>query len=226
MFTGIIAEVGRVERVGPRSEGIELTVRAPATAASAATGDSIAIDGCCLTVERFDRESFTLFASLETLSQTTIGGLRPGAVVNVESAMRAGGKMGGHIVQGHIDAVGRLVRLDRLGEGWTLGVRLPAVLLPEVVQKGSIALHGISLTVARLDGDVVEVAIIPTTYSGTSLRDLAVGAPINVETDVIGKYVVKTLRGMFGEQADAAAVTAAAKDSATHDLLQRAGFVD
>lgn len=192
MFTGIIEDIGRVRAVERGSGGARLVVDthlATGDHAALKLGDSIAVMGACLTVTRHERGSLAFDVSLETLARTTLGGLATGARVHLERALVLGGRLDGHLVQGHVDAVARLVANVRAGEGWELGYELPEALLPQVVEKGSIALDGVSLTIARLVGSRVTVAVVPHTARHTVLADTPIGANVNVETDILGKYV-------------------------------------
>lgn len=203
MFTGIIEEVGAVVQLARGSEaagGARLVIRAQKALADAAgtgsaklqEGESIAVNGVCLTAREMTAESFSADLSPETLERSSLGSLQAGARVNLERAMTPASRFGGHIVQGHVDGVGRLVALDPLPDGnYWLAVDVPAELDRYIVWKGSIALNGISLTVARLDGNRVGVAIIPHTYENTSLSEARPGDPVNVECDVLAKYVEK-----------------------------------
>lgn len=193
MFTGLIAEVGKVARLTGRGREAALEVSCGAVLEGARKGDSIAVDGACVTVEEITPTGFSAFLSAETLERTTLGGLRPGAAVNLEPALRPGDRMGGHMVQGHVEGVGRVKLLAPVGQGWRLQVELPEELLPYIVPKGSIALAGISLTVAALQGRNVEVAVIPATLKGTTLGSWSEGTKINVETDMVGRYIVAYL---------------------------------
>ncbi len=195
MFTGLIAETGRVARLrraGP--EGI-LAVACSAVLEGAKPGDSIAVDGACLTVSELSQEGFTAFLSAETLDKTTLGGLHPGDEVNLEPSLRLSDRLGGHLVQGHVEGVGTVAGLTPLGQGWRLAVDLPAGLEEAVIPKGSVALAGVSLTVAALSGQRVEVALIPATLKDTTIGTWRPGRAVNVETDLIGRYVLAYLKG-------------------------------
>jgi len=192
MFTGIIEDIGRIAAVEAGSGGARLVVEtrlATGDVKDIKLGDSISIMGACLTVTRHERGSLAFDVSLESIARTNLSALRAGARVHLERAMVLGGRLDGHLVQGHVDGVGRLVAKERAGDGWLTSYELPAELLPQVVEKGSIALDGVSLTVARLAGARVSVAVVPHTVTHTVLIDTAVGAAVNVETDILGKYV-------------------------------------
>jgi len=198
MFTGMIREVGSVRAVRRRAEGAHLELSCPALAAEAQVGDSLAVDGACLTAEEVSATGFSAFASAETLSKTTLGRLRTGSAVNLEPSLRLSDKLGGHLVQGHVEGVAKVLHASRTGEGMTLGVELPADLLPFLAPKGSLALAGVSLTVASLEGSRVEVAVVPHTLRSTTLGELGPGDTLNVETDLVARQVVAWLRGRSG----------------------------
>ena len=200
MFTGLIAEVGTALRLVQKGSEAELFVSCGQVIEGAKPGDSISVDGACVTVERPTKEGFAAFLSRETLQKTTLGDLRPGAAVNLEAALRPTDRLGGHLVQGHVEGVGTVLALERVGEGATLRVQLPEELAPFVVSKGSIALAGVSLTVAALRGREIEVAVIPASLKTTTLGSALPGRRVNVETDVVGRYIVAYLRGLRGER--------------------------
>ena len=190
MFTGIVEELGTViERRAGR-----LVVRSPVVASDAAIGDSIAIGGVCLTVVGREADALAFDLSQETLDRTTLGTLRPGAGVNVERPATLVSRLGGHMVQGHVDGVAEVtaVRPDGM-DGVRLSVRLPEDLLRHVVEKGSITLDGVSLTVAAVDGDVIAIALIPHTLRVTTLGSVGVGDRLHVEVDMVAKYVARNL---------------------------------
>lgn len=194
MFTGLIAEVGKVRKLERRGREGRLSLACAAVTSGAKLGDSIAVDGACVTVEALDDHGFSAFLSAETLEKTTLGALRAGDGVNLEASLRPADRMGGHMVQGHVEGVGTVAALERLGEGWTLAVDLPPALAEFVVPKGSIALDGVSLTAAALEGDRVTVAVIPATVTGTTLGSWKPGSRVNVETDMVGRYIVAYLK--------------------------------
>ncbi len=194
MFTGIVEEVGDVVAAEVRPEGARLRIRAPQLAPLASLGDSIAVSGCCLTVVERDGDVVAFDAVPETLSRTTLGGLEAGRRVNLEDSLRAGEPLGGHIVQGHVDGVGEVARRDPEGDGARLAVRTPRELRRFLVEKGSIAVAGVSLTVAALTDDGFEVALIPHTLAVTTLGELNPGDLVNLETDVLARHVERLLR--------------------------------
>lgn len=199
MFTGLIEDVGRVERL---EAGAASDLRiATALAGELRLGDSVAVNGVCLTVAAADAAGFSAHVSPETLRVTTLGGLGDGSLVNLERPLRADGRVGGHFVLGHVDGVGRIARFARDRESYWLDVDVPADLAPAIVSKGSIAIDGISLTVAALAGTRVGVQIVPFTFAATALRVAQAGDRVNLETDVIGKHVLR----LFALRAEAGA---------------------
>ena len=194
MFTGIVEATGEVTAVDAGEEGRRLTVTAP-FADELAPGDSVSVSGTCLTVEAADAGAFEVFLATETVERTGLGDLAVGDGVNLERAMPADGRFDGHLVQGHVDATTELLDVEPVGEDWTFTVALPAGLERYVVEKGSIALDGVSLTVAGLDADAFTVAVIPTTYRETTLGGREPGDRLNVEVDVLAKYVERQLAG-------------------------------
>jgi riboflavin synthase len=192
MFTGIIEEVGELESFERLEAGARLRVRCHVTVADAVEGSSIAVNGVCLTALNVTPEGFSADLAPETLRRTNLGDLAPGSLVNLERPLLATGRLSGHVVQGHVDGTAELLYLKQLGaDNWWLTVRVTPELERYLVFKGSVALDGISLTVASLDGDVLSITIIPHTYHATALRALVPGARINVECDIFAKYAEK-----------------------------------
>jgi riboflavin synthase alpha subunit len=189
MFTGIVRERGRVVALGREDSAARLAVEAPETAPASSVGDSVAIDGCCLTVVERNGGELRFDLSPETLARTALGELGPGQDVNVEPALRAGEPLGGHYVQGHVDAVGRVRVVEPEGEGVRMRVEVPPQVLRYCVEKGSLAVAGVSLTIAEIGADEVAVALIPHTLAATTLGELAPGDAVNLEADVLAKYV-------------------------------------
>lgn len=193
MFTGIVEELGRVESIEHGAESAVLRVHGPTVVSDAAHGASIAVNGVCLTVVSSDEHSFAVDVMKESLDRSNLGELTEGSPVNLERAMAADGRFGGHVVQGHVDATCRCLRRIP-GDNWeVVAFDLPPVLAPYVVEKGSITLDGVSLTVSALRADEFEVSLIPTTLELTTLGPLPVGGTVNVEVDVIAKYVERLL---------------------------------
>jgi len=215
MFTGLVEHVGTIESVelcdagarGDRADsrpdqiGARIRVRAGPLIDGLEKSGSIAVNGCCLTAVDTEGDTFAADLSGETLRRTSLGALKPGARVNLERPLTAMKELGGHFVQGHVDGVGRVTRLDPEGANWWFGVRVPDELARYVAMKGSIALDGISLTVAGWHDGIVETAIIPFTYDHTNLSSLKAGDAVNVECDILGKYVER----MIGTQREPAA---------------------
>jgi len=196
MFTGIIESIGEVEAVESSAGGARLVIRTPI-----ATGDlkdvpigaSVAVSGACLTVTHNRPGSFTFDVSRETLDRSNIGGLKRSAKVHLERSLQLGGRLDGHIVQGHVDGVGQVIAVESAGLGWRCTYRVPSSLLKLLVLKGSIAIDGVSLTIASLAGDIVGVALVPHSGIATLLSVKRAGESVNIETDIIGKYVARLL---------------------------------
>ncbi|MBT3296883.1 MAG: riboflavin synthase [Verrucomicrobia bacterium] len=201
MFTGLIEQVGRIggwQRDGSTRRLTMLHAPWPEGAAGLAVGDSVAVNGACLTAETVAEDQFVCAVLDETVARTSLADKAVGARVNLERAMRADARLGGHMVQGHVDALGKVLDLRQDGADRVVRVGCPEELMPGIVPKGSIALDGISLTVARLDDSWFEVHIIPHTWAQTALGELAPGSTVNIETDIIGKYVQRYLAGREG----------------------------
>jgi len=193
MFTGIVREVGRVAAVTGGNEGIQLEIEAPVTAPTIGVGGSVALNGVCLTAETVAADRLTFHAGPETLSRSTLGELARGSVVNLEPALRAGDPMGGHMVQGHVDGIGRVQSIEAEGEGLRVIVEASADTLRYCVEKGSITVEGVSLTIAELHDDAFGLALIPHTIAETTLARLVPGQRLNLEVDVLAKYVERLL---------------------------------
>jgi riboflavin synthase len=206
MFTGITEQVGNIKSLDHSETGARLRVSFSGTATPGAAaendsaiakdtqlGDSISVNGCCLTVVEFTTDHFTADLSGETLRRTNFGERKAGDLVNLERPLAAGARLGGHFMQGHVDGIGRVTRLTPEGENWWLSVRIPQDLRRYVAEKGSIALDGISLTVARWHDGIADIAIIPFTYAHTNVRSMSVNDAINIETDILAKYVESLL---------------------------------
>jgi riboflavin synthase len=195
MFTGIVEETGTVERIKPAAKSIELTIRATLTARGSKVGDSLAINGCCLTVVRVSsrgKSKLLRFDLLkETWERTNLQFASAGSLVNLERPLRTDGRLGGHFVSGHIDGIGRITRWERMGQDHVLDIAASTDVLRYVVSKGSIAVDGISLTVASVKKKGFRIWIIPHTYEATALLERKVGDAVNLEADLIGKYVHK-----------------------------------
>jgi riboflavin synthase alpha subunit len=195
MFTGIVRERGRVLRADGGPEGLSLEIAAPETAGLSAVGDSVSIGGACLTVTSVTDGRMTFHAVPETMRRSSLARLERGAEVNLEPALRAGDPLGGHYVQGHVDAVGTVRSLEREGDGARLWVDAPPEVLRYCVDKGSITVEGVSLTIAGLDEGGIAIALVPHTLEATTLGSLSPGDAVNLESDVLAKYVEKLVGG-------------------------------
>jgi riboflavin synthase len=200
MFTGIIETTGEVISFVPGAgAAARLTIAAPGIAGRLRLGDSVAVSGVCLTALELGPDWFAADLAAETIARTTLSRLGPGSVVNLELPTPAGAPLGGHVVQGHVDGVGTLLALDPVSAGadadWVLRVRMPEGVARYVVEKGSIAVEGISLTVAGVEGDAIWIAILPHTYTATNLHTLQPGTGVNLEVDVLAKYAESRARG-------------------------------
>ncbi len=197
MFTGLIEEVGRVEKITQKAGQHRLTVSASRLVDELKTGDSISVSGTCLTAVEVGANSFVADLAAETWARTSFSRIHEGALVNLGLPMRADGRFGGHLVQGHVDGTGKFLALDPIpgGNDFWLRLEIPRELERYVVHKGSLAVEGISLTVAQLEGTTVTIAIIPHTVEMTNLKSLRPGDPVNLEVDLVAKYVEKMVRG-------------------------------
>lgn len=195
LFTGIIEVVGTVAEVRAAVAGSTLVVKAIFPSGPLEVGESIAISGPCMTVEKVLPEGFQVFASRETLARTTLARARPGTKVNLERALKLGERLGGHFVLGHVDGIGRVRRVIPEGAGRRLYIAAPSDILPMLAFKGSIAVDGVSLTIAELRGAEFCVALVPFTLSSTTLASLKPGDEVNLEADIIARYVHATLKG-------------------------------
>lgn len=219
MFTGIIEEVGKVVSIEQRGENRRIKVEARNTPKELQAGNSVAVSGVCLTALDIKAKSFCADLAPETWVRTSFSRMHEGALVNLELPMKADGRFGGHIVQGHVDGVGKLIELERIvdsdgrdSENWWLHIEIPAEIEKYTVFKGSISIEGISLTVAKLEGKLCTIAIIPHTVEMTNLGSLKPGDPVNLEADLIAKYVEKMIKGE------------AAQSSVTVEELVQQGF--
>jgi riboflavin synthase len=198
MFTGIIEHLGIVESLEANAEGGRLTIHAPSVTNHLEVSKSVAVNGCCLTVVAVEGERFSADLSGETLRKTSLGEWKAGVRVNLEQPLVAAKEFGGHFVLGHVDTIGHVARLEPEGENWWYGVEVPESFTRYIVPQGSITIDGISLTVARWNGRVAEIAVIPFTYEHTNIRDKKIGDAVNLEGDVLGKYVERYLEARGG----------------------------
>lgn len=195
MFTGLVEQTGKLRHVDTQDRGRRLVIETTLSQNKGINiGDSIAVNGICLTVVHVDSNAITVEASFETLTRTTLSEWAPGRLLNLERAMRADGRWGGHFVTGHVDATGRIVLIRPTGLQTTLGIALSSEIFSTVVEKGSIAIDGVSLTVAAVRGSTIEIAVIPHTWQNTVCHTYRVQERVNVETDMIGKYVAAFVR--------------------------------
>ena len=225
MFTGIIEEIGTVRSIRGGGSGVVLDIEASKVLEGTATGDSIAVNGVCLTVTPGSGH-FTADAMPETLRRTSLGGLRPGSKVNLERAMVCGGRFGGHLVSGHVDACGRVADLVRDGIALVMRVSVPSDVLRYVTRKGSVTLDGVSLTVASVsDSDSsFTVSLIPHTMASTTLHLLKPGSPVNVEVDMLARYVERLLAAGDAVPASAQVDSGSAGGGITEEFLKKYGF--
>jgi riboflavin synthase len=193
MFTGLIEETGRIKALNKEGSNVTFTISAKRVIEDVSIGDSIAVNGVCLTVTEFDKESFKVTAIAETLGLTNLGGLINGSLVNLERCLALGDRLGGHIVQGHVEAIGTVLEIVELDGSYEYFIEFPEAIRRYIIHKGSIALNGISLTVASLNARTLSVAIIPETLTKTNIKDWAVGTEINIETDMLAKYAENML---------------------------------
>lgn len=221
MFTGIIEAVGKVTGIERAVESVRLSVASGRIAEDVALGDSVSINGVCLTVVAVSAPHITFDAVYETMRKTTLGNLHVGDGVNMERALPVGGRLGGHVVQGHVDGAGRIASIRPVGNSWFVYVDASPELMRYIVTKGSIAVDGISLTVAESEDRTFALSIIPHTWEHTTLKDRRAGDPVNIECDILGKYVEKMLGG-YVAGADRAS---SSSSGVTMDLLSRSGYV-
>ena len=221
MFTGLIEEAGVVRRLERREDGGRLNVQARRVLEGTHLGDSISVSGACLTVVDLGKDGFVVDCMPETLLHTTLGRATSGASVNLERSLVAGGRLGGHLVLGHVDAVAEVLGVEHRGTAWEVRVSLPEAVRGCVAPRGSIAIDGISLTVMRVDDLWFEVGIIPHTLKETTLRSVKTGLQVNLEADVLARYVLQGLRALYGQQSSRTGVGA----GVTEELLREQGFV-
>lgn len=219
MFTGLVTDVGTVERTTPSGTGLIFRVKTKLAAEGLEEGESIAVNGVCLTVTTFSGGHFDCELSKETLDRSNLGEVKTGDPVNLERALRLGDRLGGHLMQGHVDGCAKYVSAAEDGTSHRLTFEVPAELRKYIIEKGSIALDGISLTVNRVEGNTIEVNIIPATWEKTTLGRRSIGDTINVEVDMLGKYVESIMAGhLQAAGADAGKITKA--------FLAEQGFLD
>lgn len=216
MFTGIVEETGIIDSVKKLQDGALITVKCSRVLEGTKADDSIAINGACQTVTAINNSTFTVFASYETLELTTLGSLKSGSKVNLERALRLCDRLGGHMVSGHIDGKGEFFSCEAIGDAYKMTFSVNEQLAAYIVKKGSVAIDGISLTVADIKDGLFNAAVIPHTYKNTLLNDLKAGSAVNIETDIIGKYVEKFLLSTDNNTV---------KNKISTDFLERNGFI-
>lgn len=216
MFTGIVEAVGKIAALDSGRDSVRITLSAARIAEDVAIGDSVAINGVCLTVVEIAAPELTFEAVYETLRRTTLGQRRVGDLVNLERALKADGRFGGHIVQGHVDGTGRIASIRPVGDSWFVYVEASPELLRYIVTKGSVCVDGISLTVMDADDRAFSLSIIPHTWENTTLKDCRAGDSVNIETDIVGKYVEKLMGGW----------APGGGRGVTMDLLARSGYIE
>jgi len=216
MFTGIIEELGKIASLEKRADGAKIKIEAKTVCKGTNEGDSIAVNGVCLTALEITPNSFTADVSGETLDKSTLGNLKTGSKVNLERAVTPETRLGGHIVQGHVDARGKFIGAQQEGDFWTVKIGFPREIGQYLVYKGSVSVEGISLTIAELKDNHFEIAVIPKTWELTNLSSLKTGDAVNLEADVIAKYVERIL--LYGK-------TAEKSEGVTMEKLKKMGFV-
>jgi riboflavin synthase len=216
MFTGIVEAIGKVAALESGRDSVRLSITAARIAEDVVLGDSVAINGVCLTVVEIAAPKVSFEAVYETLRRTTLGQLRPGDPVNLEQALKADGRFGGHIVQGHIDGTGRIASIRPVGDSWFVYIEASRELLRYIVTKGSVCIDGISLTVMDADDRAFSLSIIPHTWENTTLKERRAGDSVNIETDIVGKYIEKLMSGY----------APGGGHGVTMDLLARSGYME
>ena len=221
MFTGLVQTAGEIASIAKSGQECRLTIRTELARQTLVHGESIAVNGACLSVESFDAASFTAYASAETLARTTLGSLRTGAHVNLERALQLGSRLGGHIVSGHVDCIATVTQLARAGQSLRCTLTFPREFAPEVIPKGSVTLDGISLTINECGMDSLTVNVIPDTQRRTVMAQWRPGSRVNMETDVLGKYVRRQFQCREEEQSRPGRTAS----GVSYDLLLQNGFL-
>lgn len=224
MFTGLVEEVGIVRRMERRGEGGRLSIAARTVLDGSRLGDSIAVSGACLTVVEIGGDGFVADCMPETLTHTTLGAASAGMPVNLERSLAIGGRLGGHLVLGHVDAVGEVLEMRRDGIAWRLRLSLPAEMRGCVAPKGSVAIDGISLTVIDSGDSSFEVGIIPHTLAETTLRDIKAGRAVNLEADVLARYVLRAIQVLGGREEESVR-SSDSRGGLTETILREQGFI-
>ena len=221
MFTGLVQTAGEIASIAKSGQECRLTIRTELARQTLVHGESIAVNGACLSVESFDAASFTAYASAETLARTTLGSLRTGAHVNLERALQLGSRLGGHIVSGHVDCIATVTQLARAGQSLRCTLTFPREFAPEVIPKGSVTLDGISLTINECGMDSLTANVIPDTQRRTVMAQWRPGSRVNMETDVLGKYVRRQFQCREEEQSRPGRTAS----GVSYDLLLQNGFL-
>jgi len=214
MFTGLIEDIGKINQLQPINNGLSLTIESQLITSELNIGDSVAINGVCLTVTRIQSPMFTLEAVQETLEKSTISSLHIGSKVNLERAIRFGDRMGGHFVQGHVDGKGTINKIEKIGSTVWFEIKIPQQFEHYIISKGSIAIDGISLTVAEKTNGIVKISVIPHTFENTNMQFLSEGNQINIEVDMMAKYVENFVHPQKNEK----------KSTITEEWLREKGF--
>ncbi|MCG9479165.1 MAG: riboflavin synthase [Actinomycetia bacterium] len=202
MFTGIITQTGTISEVNRQPEGIRIGVKYPTLAGSLSIGDSVAVDGCCLTVEKKGKEGFEAYISYQTMEHTTFARVQQGRIVNLEPALRADSRIGGHMVTGHIDSVTKILSIEKREQAYRIKIKLHPKLSPFIAVRGSVAIDGISLTVSEKKENWFAAAVIPHTYSSTNLYTRQASGEVNIEVDIIARYIANFIGSQNPEDAD------------------------
>lgn len=222
MFTGIIKEIGRIRKITERNRVVEIKIQCHETLKNLDTGDSISVNGVCLTVTSHNNEGFSCDISFNTLNTTSLKYFKPGDTVNLESSLTPADKLGGHIVNGHVDCTGKILRISRTGRSYIFSIELPASVRDFITPKGSIAIDGISLTISEVKNDNFSVVIIPYTYENTNLSQKNPGDIVNIEVDMLARYVVNFLQSRNTEIIDSLEL----KDKILKEKLKKYGFTN
>lgn len=217
MFTGIIKEIGKIKKITDKVQDIEFEVSSSVLLKDVKTGDSIAINGVCLTVRRFDGNSFTFDISSNTLAHTNLGELKTGDRVNLEDSLTPSDKLGGHFVSGHIDCTARITGIGKTGRAYEVTFELPSEAAPFITERGSVAIDGISLTVTEVTGDSFKVVIIPHTFENTILGSKGNGSSVNIEVDMLARYIANYINNKQK--------TSGEKDRILKEKLEKYGFI-
>jgi len=213
MFSGIIEEIGQIQKIDSINGGIKLTISADKILEDIKTGDSVSVDGICLTVTSFNKNNFTVDAVGETLKKTTLSKIKNKSYVNLERAIRFNERIGGHLIQGHVNSIAKINQLKKLGENYLLQIELPSDLMKYVIKEGSIAVDGISLTVADIHDNKINISIIPHTWQNTTLQYKTENDFVNIEVDFTAKYIENFIKNFLSQ-----------KNEITEEMLKKLGY--